>query len=106
MRRLLIKESIVALVVAVVLAGIAFLRVYIEFPLEIMAAATIALSLFIMVLLSVAMGIGFAVLLDKLKMDPAAGAVPMVASAADILGICVLVGLSAGMMAEKVVPAT
>lgn len=99
-RRLLWKEAASALVVAVVLAALSYLRVYLEFPEEKRAAWTICVSLFVMTLMSAALGIGFSVLLDRLRMDPAAGAVPLLASTADILGIGLMVLFSYAIMRD------
>ena len=89
------------MIVGILLGAISWFRVYLEFPNEVQAAWTISLSLFCMVLLSAGLGILFSVLLDRLKMDPAAGAVPMLASATDILGICLLVLLSVLLMHDE-----
>ena len=87
------KECAVTAVTSVVLAAVAFGRVYWSNhgPGELREAAAIGISMFLLTWLAVALGVGFSICLDRMGLDPAAGAAPLLASISDLAGITVLV---------------
>lgn len=94
--RVLRQEAQLALVQGTVLAAITFGRVLAEFPEHIWPALTIASALFVVVFFSMLLGIVFSLGIDRLRLDPAAGAAPLLTVVADMMGIMTLclVGLA------------
>ena len=90
LRRVVSKESRISFTIATILGSISFVRVEIEYPGEHLSALTIAIAMWFVVFLAVFLGVGFSVLLDRLGLDPAAGAAPTLSTIADITGITVL----------------
>ena len=90
LRKVVAKESRVSVTIATILGTISFLRVEVEYPGEHLSALTIAIAMWFVVFLAVFLGVGFSVLLDRLGLDPAAGAAPTLSTIADITGITVL----------------
>lgn len=94
--RVLRREAQLGLVQGSVLAALAFGRVLVEFPEHIWPALTIAGALFVVVVVSMLLGITFSLGIDWLRLDPAAGAAPLLTVVADMMGISTLclVGLA------------
>lgn len=94
--RVLGQEAQLALVQGCVLAAVCFGRVLVEFPDYVWPALTIATALFVVVFFSMLLGIVFSLGIDRLRLDPAAGAAPLLTVVADMLGISTLclVGLA------------
>lgn len=83
-RRLLLKETVVAAALAATLAAAVFLLGWARGGVRIGSVA--AVSMFAIVLLSSLMGFFLPLLLQKLRLDPAAASAPLVASLADVMG--------------------
>lgn len=82
------RELLIGSVLAVTLSSVAFSRVYF-FHHNFWGSFVVALSLGIVVLLSVLFGSAFPVVLKKMRLDPAFSAGPFLATLMDILGILV-----------------
>ena len=91
------KELILAVVTATVLAIVAFIRVIAEYRNDPKAAATIGCSIFVIVIVSVILGVGFSFGLDKLRVDPANGSAPLLATVTDVIGVCVMCGIASSI---------
>lgn len=87
-RRFFKRESLMALCLALSLGFIAFLRVYFTHG-KILTSAVVAMSLSVIVLLSVVLGSCIPLLLKRLNIDPAFAAGPFLATIVDILGILI-----------------
>ncbi len=80
------REFLIGTMLALILAGITFIRVYVWYG-EFMGSVVVSLSLGLIVLMSVLLGACFPVVLKKLGVDPAFSANPLLATVMDILGI-------------------
>lgn len=80
------REFLIGAMLAVVLAGIAFVRVYLWYG-QFMGSVVVSISLGLIVLMSVLLGACFPIVLKKLGVDPAFSASPLLATVMDILGI-------------------
>jgi magnesium transporter len=80
------REFLIGTMLALVLASIAFIRVYVWYG-EFTGSLVVSLSLGLIVLMSVLLGACFPVVLKKLGVDPAFSASPLLATVMDILGI-------------------
>jgi magnesium transporter len=88
---LLKREFLLACITAALLSTLGFLRVLAEYPKDAESAFVIALALAVVILISVFLGIGFSIGLDKLKRcDPADGAAPLLTTISDLIGISCL----------------
>ena len=65
-----------------------------QYPDDAKAAVAISASLFVMVFLSIILGVVFSIGIDKLGVDPANGAAPMLTTITDLIGITILCGFS------------
>jgi len=94
-RQLLKREFILACLTATLLSLLGFLRVLAEYPKESSSALVISCALFLVILISVFLGIGFSIGLDKVKQcDPADGAAPLLTTISDLIGISCLCAIS------------
>ncbi len=89
MSRFLSREFKMAIIIAVTLACISFMRVYFTHPGQLWGNFAVSLSLGTIVLISVMLGSFIPLLLKKLNMDPALSAGPFLATIMDILGLLV-----------------
>ena len=92
-------ELILSLVQGSVLGLLAFCRVLVEYPSQPKSALVIGLATCAVVVAGIFWGIGFSLGIDRLKLDPAAGAAPLTTVLADTTGItliCVLALLILG----------
>jgi magnesium transporter len=80
------REFLIGMFLAIILAVVAFLRVYLWYG-DLIGSLVVSLSLGIIVLISVLLGACFPVVLKKLGVDPAFSASPLLATVMDILGI-------------------
>lgn len=94
LRRILVKEASLAVCTASVLAAVAFVRVFAAYSADLKAAAAIAIAVFVMVEISIILGVCFSILIDMLNIDPANGAAPLLTTVTDLVGITVLCGVS------------
>jgi cation transporter-like permease len=88
--RLFLKEAFLGALTAAVMAGLALLRVYVEFRQELEQAIAISLTVLFVVFVAIMLGISFSLILDRGGCDPAAGAAPMLTTISDLVGICIL----------------
>jgi magnesium transporter len=84
------REGAVIAVIATILAVFSFLRVLVEYPDDAKSALAISLAMWSVVAVSVFLGIGFSVVMDRYGIDPAAGSAPTLTTIADLLGITIL----------------
>lgn len=91
--RFLRKELCMAFMLATILGTCGFLRVYF-FSKEVMHSLTIALTLFMTILVSMTLASLLPFLLKRLRIDPAFSAGPVLATIMDILGVFILCQLS------------
>jgi len=94
------KEGKLALSTALILGMVSFIRVIVGSPTEYLAALCIGLTIFAVVLISVFLGIGFSVLLDRLNIDPADAAALLLTTMADMIGILALCLISASVFGQ------
>ena len=80
------RECLIGTMLAIILAVLAFLRVFIVHK-NFMGSVVVSLSLGLIVLMSVLLGASFPIVLKKLGVDPAFSANPLLATIMDILGI-------------------
>ncbi|MBI2352830.1 magnesium transporter [Candidatus Dependentiae bacterium] len=85
-RRFLRREILLGSLLALILSGVAFIRVYFVHR-DLIGSCVVSLSLGLIVLLSVLLGASFPILLKKMGIDPAFSAGPFLATLMDILGI-------------------
>lgn len=80
------REFLIGFMLAVILAAVAFVRVYFWYG-ELLGSLVVSVSLGMIVLISVLLGACFPLALKKLGVDPAFSASPLLATVMDILGI-------------------
>jgi len=90
LRRVLHTEFILAIVQGTVLGVLAFARVLVEYPGQPRSALVIGLATGVVVVAGVFWGIGFSLGLDRMQLDPAAGAAPLTTVLADTTGITLI----------------
>ena len=86
MSRFIKREILIGLFLAVILATVGFLRIYM-FHKNVYETLVVSLSLGLVVLFSVILGAFFPLFLKKMRVDPAFSAGPFLATLMDILGI-------------------
>lgn len=79
-----------AVLQGIILGSIAFGRVLAEFPQSLWSALTISVATALVVVVSMFLGILFSLGIDRLRLDPAAGAAPLLTTVADMTGITLL----------------
>lgn len=85
-RRFLRREFLLGCMLALVLSGVSFVRVYFVHR-DLIGSCIVSVSLGIIVLFSVLLGASFPIALKKIGVDPAFSAGPFLATVMDILGI-------------------
>lgn len=80
------REFFIGFMLAIVLAGVAFFRVFVAHH-NLIGSIVVSISLGLIVLMSVLLGACFPIALKKLGVDPAFSAGPLLATMMDILGI-------------------
>ena len=90
LRRVLRTEFLLAIVQGTVLGVLAFCRVLVEYPGQPRSALVIGLSTCAVVIAGIFWGIGFSLGLDRMQLDPAAGAAPLTTVLADTTGITLI----------------
>eukprot|EP00908_Phaeocystis_cordata_P016598 Transcript_27873.p1 GENE.Transcript_27873~~Transcript_27873.p1 ORF type:complete len:317 (+),score=37.70 Transcript_27873:72-953(+) len=90
LRAVLRIEFVLAIIQGVILGSLAFTRVLVEYPTQWRSALVVGGAVGSIVFIGVFLGIGFALGIDKLQLDPAAGAAPLTSVLADTLGITVI----------------
>lgn len=84
--KFILREFLIGLLLAVILATIVFVRVYLWYG-DFVGSLVVSFSLGIIVVISVLLGACFPLALKKLGVDPAFSANPLLATVMDILGI-------------------
>jgi len=87
---IIFRESFISIFQASILASVCYARVLVQFPNHQMAASTIALSLFLVVLFSAFLGIFLSLILHFCEFDPANSAAPITSTISDVVGIFIL----------------
>lgn len=85
--RFLRREFIMAMVIGVILAFVAFARIYLFSPGNLMAAFAISFALGLIVIVSNLLGSLIPIVLRRFNLDPAFSAGPFLATIMDILGL-------------------
>lgn len=88
------KELCMAFMLAVILATTAFFRIYLFLPSTVLQSATVAMTLFTIILVSMGLASMLPFFLKRLNIDPAFSAGPFLATIMDILGVFILCQLS------------
>ncbi len=86
--RFLRRELLMAIMIALVLGIVSFIRVYVTYG-ELWGSFAVSTSLFFIVLLSVILGSGIPLLLKRFNIDPAYAAGPFLATLMDIFGLLI-----------------
>lgn len=85
-KRFFKREICLALVMGLILGSVAFVRVYLT-SYHLLGSVAVSLSLFSIVVVSMAIGSSFPFLLKRLNLDPAYSAGPVLATLMDVLGL-------------------
>jgi magnesium transporter len=93
-KRFLWREFLMACLIGLTLAVVAFIRIYITHPGHLWGNVAVSLSLGIIVLVSVMLGSIIPFLLKKLNLDPASAAGPFLATLMDVLGLLIYCTIS------------
>jgi len=88
--RLLRKELILSLLNASAIGLTGYLRVLVQEYPSTLEAFAIGMSLWIVVFVSIFLGIFFSLILDRIGIDPAAGSAPLLTTISDLVGISIL----------------
>jgi magnesium transporter len=86
--RVLGKETLISILLGVSLAGVNFLRVYIQYKNMLLGLA-VGIALVITIIISNILGVLVPVALKKMKLDPALMSVPIITTVIDISSIAV-----------------
>lgn len=93
--KLLKQESCLSIFTSLILTFSTFLRIYAEYPDEIMTGVCISITLFISVGVAIILGMVFTVCIDKLKYcDAADGSIPLLTTVIDLIVIMLLCEIS------------
>ncbi|MFA5075333.1 MAG: magnesium transporter [Candidatus Babeliales bacterium] len=87
--RIFLREFGVALLMASVLVGVAFFRVYASPKASLLDAFTVCLALFLIIIASMLLGTLIPLLLERFDLDPAHSAAPFLATLMDIFGVLI-----------------
>lgn len=86
--RVLMRELSISIALAFLLVVVGFLRVYWSYN-DLLSAAVISLSLFLIVVTSIILGAMIPIILERFNIDPAHSAAPFLATIMDILGVLI-----------------
>lgn len=89
MKRFLTREFRMALMIALLLGTVSFIRVLITNPGNIIGNAIISISIAFIVMASIMLGGFIPLMLKKLNLDPALSAGPLLATLMDVLGLLI-----------------
>ncbi|MCF7800024.1 magnesium transporter [Candidatus Babeliales bacterium] len=87
--RILLREFGISLLMASVLFGVAFFRVWGSPKSSLLDAFTVCLALFLIIIVSMLLGTVIPLLLERFDFDPAHSAAPFLATLMDILGVLI-----------------
>lgn len=88
-----IKETLVGILVGAICSGIIFAINY-AFGNDDLLGITIAISLFLVVVIAAVLGAVIPLLLDRIKIDPALATGPFITTANDIIGLTIYFGVA------------
>jgi len=97
--KLLIREFFISIVMALILALVAFFRVFTHAKSNLISSITISVSLFLIVVTSTMLGTFLPLLLERFNFDPAHSAAPFLATLMDIIGIMIYCLISSLLLA-------
>ncbi len=86
--KVLLREFSVSVIMSVLLVIVSFFRVYFSYH-DVLSAAVISLSLFLIVITSVILGALIPLALERCNIDPAHSAAPFLATVMDVLGVLI-----------------
>ncbi len=93
--QLLLKEGPVAIITGGILGAVVYFRVKLVYPEDPLSSWAIAISLFLAIVVAVTLSILFSYILHHITCcDPADGAVPLLSTVSDIIGILIVVGIA------------
>ena len=102
-RAVLLKEGLLSILTAAVMSLVMFARVIGEYPDQLEVAAVLSVTLFFGIILSISLGVIFAVGLDRIRScDPADGATPLLTTVSDMMGVTVLCGVAVVILGTDV----
>ena len=90
----LMQEAVLAVATSLLLGLAMYGRVLVEYPDAVHDARVMALTTTLAVFSSIAMGLGLNMTLHRCGMNPAKGAVPLLATAVDVLGVLLVVEMT------------
>lgn len=97
--RLLMKELPVCAITSLVLGVVSYFRIILEYPDDPGSALSIALAMFATTVVTIVLSILCSFILGKITCcDPADGAVPLLTTVSDIVGIFLLVAIAAKIL--------
>lgn len=96
--KMLAKEFLVSFMVGIPLAIINFLRIVIEYPNDVITALAISITLICTLLMANILGVILPMFAQKIKIDPALMATPMIATLVDILSILIYFAIATVMI--------
>lgn len=96
--KVLWKEFRVAIVVGLVLAIIDFIKIVVQYPGKYLVGITVALSMFITVMLANLAGGVLPVLAKKLKLDPAIMAAPLISTLVDAMSLLIFFTIAVNLL--------
>ena len=93
--RMLRREAAMACVTSSVLGVVAGIRVLCFDPMNaLVASAATSITVWVVVNLAVVGGVALTLVLDRLRIDPADAAAPLLSTTIDVVGVAVLVGIA------------
>ena len=96
--KVVMKESTTSFLIGVVLAALSFLRVII-FDKDVVAATILALAMFVTVVMAAVIGGILPLIAEKLKIDPAIMAAPLITTLVDAAALGIYFAIATGLMA-------
>ena len=95
--KVVMKESATSILIGAVLGVFSFLRVMI-FDKDIIAATILALAMFVTIVMAAVIGGILPLIAEKLKLDPALMAAPLITTIVDAAALGIYFAIAAGLM--------
>ena len=96
--KVLWKEFRVAVIVGTILAIIDFIKIVVQYPGKYLVGMTVALSMFMTVMLANLAGGVLPVLAKKLKLDPAIMAAPLISTLVDAMSLLIFFTIAVNLL--------
>jgi Mg/Co/Ni transporter MgtE len=96
MREFFKRESILAVVVAATMSGLALCRTTATSS-DLLSCIAVSMTVFFVIMFAIGAGLGFSYLIHSCGLDPAAGAAPLLTTLSDVIGVLVLCLVSMGI---------